>query len=126
MDLTVVLRSILLRRGIEFVEEHNAFQMTMCSGLRKWRCLLAVNGSDIMCCAQFPWKAGSATLQALNELNIGQSIGCFMVKDGRVVLRYSSEITDPLETEELVVSLIRRCGSEVCRCWDRIYSAAEV
>ena len=64
--------------------------------------------------------------QALNELNLGQSIGCFMVKDGRVVLRYSSEITDPLETEELVVSLIRRCGSEVCRCWDRIYSAAEV
>ena len=126
MDLNGVVRSILLRRGIEFIEEHGAFQMTMCSGLRKWRCLLAVNHSDIICCAQFPWRAGLSSLGALNELNLGQSIGCFMVKDGHVVLRCGSEITDPLETEETVTALIRRCGVEVCRCWDRIYSAAEV
>ena len=126
MDLNVLVRSALIRHGIENIEENGAFHMTMCSGSKKWRVLIAASGDDIICCAQFPWRTGNASLRVLNELNLSQNVGCFMLSGGYIILRCGSGSVDPMEAGELAISLIRRCGSEVCRFWNRVYSAAEV
>ena len=126
MELDAIVRDALTRHGIEHIEESGAFHMIMCSGTRKWRTFISVSGGDIICCAQFPWKAGGSALAALNELNLTQSVGCFMVMDGYVVLRVGSVMVDAMEAGELVISLLRRCGNEVCRCWSMVCSAAEV
>lgn len=126
MKLNSVLKSELARRGIMFIEEHNAFQMTMCSGSMKWRCLLTVSGNDIICCAQFPWKAGKASLGKLNDLNRKLHIGCLIVDKGYIVLRCGAELNDPMECGEIAAMLLRRCSNEVCRCWNSVYLAAEV
>lgn len=126
MKLYSILKSELGRRGITFVEEYGAFQMTMRSGTMKWRCLLTASGDDIICCAQFPWRAGTGTAKKLNDLNLTLNTGCFMVDKGYVILRCGMEINDPMECGEIAAMLLRRCGKEVCRCWNSVYLAAEV
>ncbi len=126
MKLYSILKSELGRRGITFVEEYGAFQMTMCSGTMKWRCLLTASGDDIICCAQFPWRAGTGTAKKLNDLNLTLNTGCFMVDKGYVILRCGMEINDPMECGEIAAMLLRRCGKEVCRCWNSVYLAVEV
>lgn len=126
MDLNALVRSALIRHGIENIEENGAFHMTMCSGSKIWRVLIAASGDDIICCAQFPWRSGNASLRVLNELNLSQNVGCFMLSGGYIILRCGICSVDPMEAGELAIALLRRCGSEVCRFWDRVYSAVEV
>ncbi len=126
MELYTLVKCGLDLHGIRYIEENGAFHMTMRSGPKKWRCLITVNGDDIICCAQFPWSAGGASLNELNMLNCTCGIGCFMLNGGHVVLRYGAESMDPMEAGELAVSLLKRCGDEVCRSWNRVYSIAGV
>lgn len=128
MGLAGVLRNALRLSGLEFIEENNAFHMTIASGSRRWRCYIAAQGEYLLCCARFPWRTsvGAETLRALNLLNAGLADGCLMVIDEHIVLRCGGEVYDPVSAGEYALRLIKRCGSEVCGLWDRIYSAAEV
>ena len=55
MDYSEIVRSELLQRGLNFIEEYGAFQFTMSSGQRRWRTLLSAENNALICCAQFPW-----------------------------------------------------------------------
>lgn len=125
MNLYVMVKNALIQCGLGFVEEHGAMQMTMRSGQLKWRSLVGVNGNDVFCCAQFPWKANSAALLALNELNCRLNTGCLMLLDGYVVLRCGAEIGDPMECGAAAAMLIKRCSNEVCRVWNDVFRAVE-
>ena len=128
MGLAGVLRTALRLHGLEFIEENGAFHMTMVSGSRRWRCYIAAQGDFLLCCAQFPWRVsgGLNTLRALKALNATLADGCLMVRDEHVMLRLGCEVWDAVTAGECAVRLLKRCGSEVCGLWDRIYSAAEV
>ena len=54
MDYSEIVRSELLQRGLNFIEEYGAFQFTMSSGQRRWRTLLSAENNALICCAQFP------------------------------------------------------------------------
>lgn len=126
MDYYSVIRNELALHGVRFKEENGAFQMTLSSGSRVWRCMLFAAGNNIVCCAQFPWRTGRAILTELDSLNGRLRNGCLFTENGHVVLRFTAEITDPLSAGEAVIALLHSSGNTVCSCWNKIFSAAEV
>lgn len=125
MDYSGVIRNELALCGVRFKEENGAFQMTLSSGSRVWRCMLFTAGNDIVCCAQFPWRTGPGILPALDSLNGRLRNGCLFTDQGHVVLRCTAEVTDPMSAGEALRALLRSSGNTVCSCWNRIFSAAE-
>lgn len=119
MDYSEIVRSELLQRGLNFIEEYDAFQFTMSSGQRRWRTLLSTENNALICCAQFPWISGGC-LKTLNQLNAETALGCFLLTEGRVVFRCGAEVFDPLTAGETAISLLRLSGNTVCRYWERV------
>ncbi|MBP1579199.1 MAG: hypothetical protein J6B57_03825 [Oscillospiraceae bacterium] len=120
MDNSAIVRSELLLRGLDFIEESGAFQFTMKSGGKIWRSLISVGDEDIVCCAQFPWNAAKSALETLDSLNREVRLGCFFLKDGHVLYRCGAAITDPFAIGENAISLVRLNGGVVCRYWERV------
>ena len=112
MDYSEIVRSELLQRGLNFIEEYGAFQFTMSSRQRRWRTLLSSENNALICCAQFP--------KTLNQLNAEAALGCFLLTEGRVVFRCGAEVFDPLTAGETAISLLRLSGNTVCRYWERV------
>lgn len=122
MELSGIVRNELLLNGINFVEEFGAFQMTMTSGRRCWRCIIFTVENELVCCSQFPWKTSAAALSVLGQLNSEACLGCFLLKDSRVLYRCGAVVSDPLEVGETLISLLRLNGNTVCRFWERVKS----
>lgn len=120
MELSGIVRNEILMKGLSFTEEFGAFQLTMTSGQRCWRTLINVTETEIVCCSQFPWTAGAGALKTLNQLNCGLAVGCFLMKDGRVLFRCGAVVTDQLCAGEVLFSLLRLNGNTVCSYWERV------
>ena len=91
MDYSEIVRSELLQRGLNFIEEYGAF----------------------------PWISGGC-LKTLNQLNAETALGCFLLTEGHVVFRCGAEVFDPLTAGETAISLLRLSGNTVCRYWERV------
>ena len=91
MDYSEIVRSELLQRGLNFIEEYGAFQFTMSSGQRRWRTLLSAENNALICCAQFPWISGGC-LKTLNQLNAEAALGCFLLTEGPADRRRNRDI----------------------------------
>lgn len=120
MDYSGIVRNELSMRGLNFIEENGAFQLTMTSGQHCWRCLISTSGDRIVCCSQFPWNVGKSALTELDRLNSELSVGCFLTSGRRVIFRCGAVVQDPLTAGETAISLLRLNGDTVCRCWERV------
>lgn len=98
---------------------------------RKWKIVINCESESHICCySVFPWPISedklAEALRALNELNLAQRTGCFMINstDSRVVYRCGTQILDEYTSYDYIKYVLLSSVASVTQAWDLIHSVA--
>lgn len=96
---------------------------------KKWKMVINCEIERRVCCfSVFPWVCSEDKLTeiwgALNELNLAQRIGCFIINtaDMRVVYRCGIHILDEYTSHDYIKEVLLSSVALVNANWDKVYS----
>lgn len=123
------VQEILDREGWKYERENNAILLLASFLSRKWKMVIDCEGESRVCCfSVFPWAVPenkiADILGALNELNLAQRIGCFILNtaDRRVVYRCGIRILDEYTSYDYIKYVLLSNTASVNANWETIYS----
>ncbi len=96
---------------------------------RRWKMVISCESERRVCCfSVFPWVCADDRLAGiwgkLNELNLAQRTGCFMLNpvDGRVVYRCGIHILDEFFSYDYIKEVLLASIALVNAYWDKVHS----
>lgn len=123
------VRGILDHEGWKYERKDNNILLVASFQTKKWKMVIDSEGESRICCfAVFPWVVAedklTGVLRALNELNLAQRIGCFIVNtaDRRVVYRCGTQILDEYSSYDYIKYVLLSSVALVNANWDKVYS----
>ena len=123
------VQEILNLEGWKYEKIENDILLIAAYQARKWKMVISCEGESGVCCfAVYPWIVMvdklAKTLVALNELNLVQRGGCFMVNptDSKVIYRYGMQILDEYTSKEYIKNVLLLSVASVNANWEKIYS----
>ncbi len=129
------VQEILEQEGWHYEKRDNDVLLVVSYLTRKWKMVVSCDGDGRICCfSVYPWQAaadGSVTadrqaaiMAALNDLNLAQRRGCFMLnpKDLSVVYRCGVQILDEFTAQDYIKDILFSSVASVNRNWEKIYS----
>lgn len=122
------VREILDNEGWEYETDGNDLLLMAAYGTRKWRMVISCEDKGRVCCySVFPWPAAedkaTAVTRALNEQNLAQRRGCFMLNssDMKVVFRCSAQLLDEYTSYDYIKDLLLYSVAAVNANWEEVY-----
>jgi hypothetical protein len=123
------VREILDREGWKYEIKDNNILLAASFYTKKWKLVINCEGERRICCfLVFPWVCSEDKLTgiwgALNELNLAQRVGCFMINtaDRRVVYRCGIHILDEYRSYDYIKEVLFSSVAVVNANWDKVYS----
>lgn len=123
------VREILDQEGWKYEIRDNDILLLASFRTRKWKMVISCEGDKRICCfSVFPWACSEDKLTGiwseLNELNLAQRIGCFMINsvDRRVVYRCGVYILDEYTSYDYIKEVLLSSVALVNANWDKVYS----
>ncbi|KUO71257.1 MAG: hypothetical protein APF81_03615 [Desulfosporosinus sp. BRH_c37] len=123
------VQEILDHEGWNYERKDNDILLVASFRTKKWKMVISCEGERRVCCfSVFPWACSEDKLigiwEALNELNLAQRIGCFMINtaDRRVVYRCGIHILDEYTSYEYIKEVLLSSVALVNANWDKVYS----
>lgn len=123
------VQGILDHEGWKYERKDNDILLVASFRTRIWKMVISCEGRRRVCCfSVFPWACSEDKLtgiwRALNELNLGQRIGCFMINtaDRRVVYRCGIHILDEYASYDYIKEVLLSSVALVNANWNKVYS----
>ena len=121
---------ILDHEGWKYEINNNNILLVAAFRTKKWKMVISCESERRVCCfSVFPWVCSEDKLTeiwgALNELNLAQQTGCFMINtaDTRVVYRCGVHILDEYTSHDSIKEVLLSSVALVNAYWDEVYSA---
>lgn len=123
------VQELLDHEGWKYERKENDILLLASFRTRKWKMVINCETERRVCCfSVFPWVCSKDKLtgiwRALNELNLAQRIGCFMINtaDMRVVYRCGIHILDEYTSFDYIKEILLSNVALVNENWDKVYS----
>lgn len=123
------VQEILDYEGWKYERNNNDILLVASFRTKKWRMVVNCESENRVCCfSVFPWVCSEDNLTgiwgALNELNLAQRTGCFMVNtdDMRVFYRCGIHILDEYKSHDYIKEVLLSSVALVNENWDKVYS----
>ncbi len=128
------VQEILEQEGWHYEKRENDILLVITYMTRKWKMVISCDDNSRICCfSVFPWpvtadrpvtmERQAAILAALNDLNLNQRRGCFILnpKDLSVVYRCGVQILDEFTAQDYIKDILFSSVASVNSNWERIY-----
>jgi hypothetical protein len=127
-NMILKVKEILDHEGWKYVKSENDILLVASWQTRKWRMVISCEEEGQVCCfAVYPWNVTedrfAGVFKALNELNMSQRRGCFMMNtlDMRVIYRCGVHILDEYTSHEYIKHVLLSSVASVNANWEKVY-----
>lgn len=123
------VQEILDHEDWDYERRDNEILLIASFRTKRWKMVISCEGERRICCfSVFPWACSEDKLigiwGALNELNLAQRTGCFMINtvDRKVVYRSGIHILDEYTSYDYIKEVLLSSVALVNANWDKVYS----